>query len=104
MSILNNLPLVHVADLVQNRQNQEVANRMNSFTKLPFMDGRLIENVTVNTTATRIEHKLGRPWKGWIICRKRGSGDVYEASAQNSPSLFITLQSSAQAQIDLWVF
>lgn len=70
----------------------------------PILDGRLIQNVTVNTQAT-VNHGLSRQLIGWLIVRKRNSEGVWDTQDSNpTPSSTLTLESSGSTTIDLWVF
>lgn len=103
MSAFKSLAIIQVPDEVQNRQNQEIVNRVNQLSSVQFLDGRLIANVTVGTSSTPIEHKLGRNFQGWFLVRKRSAGDVRE-DAQGNTALYLNLISSAQVSVDVWVF
>lgn len=50
-----------------------------------------------------IEHKLGYEWSYWILMRKSGAGDIYEASSTYDKTKFIGLRTSADVTISLWV-
>lgn len=68
-----------------------------------ILDGRLIKDVSVNnTTLTEVAHGLGRPLNGWLVTRINADARVWEAAS--SKDTLLTLDSSANATIDLWVF
>lgn len=69
----------------------------------PLLDGVLVTNVALNTTPTKVEHKLRRAPLGYIIVRQNANSVVYESS-KDLPTSFITLTASAAVTVDLWVF
>ena len=68
-----------------------------------LLDGTLLTNVVLSTTATKVEHKLRRPVQGWIVVRKNAAADIFEPN-RDLPTTFLTLQASAAVTVDLWVF
>lgn len=69
----------------------------------PLLDGVLLTNVAVNTSPTKVEHKLRRDIQGWIVVRNNTNCTIWEPS-RDLPGAFLTLQSSSATTIDLWVF
>jgi len=69
-----------------------------------LLDGRHIEAVELLANDNKIEHKLNRQPRGWILC------DVYDAVA--APLVYrtawddktITLWASLKCYVSLWVF
>lgn len=70
----------------------------------PLVDAHVLKEVAIATTNTDVAHLLQRAPQGWIITRKRGAGDVYEATTQPDPTRFLRLVSSAAVTVDLMVF
>ena len=68
-----------------------------------ILDGVYLENVTVNTTETTIEHKLGRNFRDYIICKNNTFCEIKQLD-KNDISKFITLQATAATTVSLWVF
>lgn len=69
--------------------------------KIPLLDGRLITDVAVATTATSIPHKLGRQPLGWVLTDQDTAATV-RRSAWDAKHL--TLIASAACTVGLWVF
>lgn len=67
----------------------------------PLLNGVLLTNVSLSSTATNVEHKLGRPHLGWIIVRKDANADIWESDTTKS---FVKLTADANVTVDLWVF
>ena len=70
----------------------------------PLVTGRLIESVSLSTTAADVAHGLGRRLRGWILVRTNGTATVYEPSASTLPERFVKLQATANVVVTLWVF
>lgn len=69
----------------------------------PLLDGVLLKQVQLGSTATQVPHTLGREPQGWIIVNKTANADVWQSGTTLSKS-FITLQASTTVTVDLWVF
>lgn len=65
--------------------------------------GVLLEGVSLTTTATPINHKLGAAPAGWLVLRYRGASaaSVVETA---SDTRTLTLLASAAVSVDLWVW
>jgi hypothetical protein len=68
-----------------------------------ILDGVYIENITVGTTPTLVQHKLNRAFRGYIICKQDTFTDVKFVSG-NDVTLFLTLQAVASCTVSLWIF
>lgn len=66
-----------------------------------FLKGVLIEDVSVTTAATTINHKLGKQPQGWLILDQDTNATVWRTSWDSES---ITLDTSANCTITLWVF
>lgn len=68
----------------------------------PLLNGVLLTNVSLPAaTATRVEHKLGRPHIGWIVVKKNANSDIWESQDTKS---FVKLTAEADVVVDLWIF
>lgn len=88
-------------DLDRIQSNVEIFTR--PLTNLPLLDGRLIEDITLSTSETLVDHKLGRAYRGWIIVDKDAIQDVYVSSAA-LPERFLALTAGGAVTVALWVF
>lgn len=71
--------------------------------RLPIVQGRLIENVLLSSGDTKIEHKLTRKPRGYIIVRRdNGTSQVYDT--QSTDDMYLVLNSNSPIAISLWVF
>lgn len=76
---------------------------------LPFADGNLIADQQFTAgVAKRIEHKLGRPYRGFIQMNLRGAtvSALFRplTSDGDLAKFHITLTASATALFDVWVY
>ena len=69
-------------------------------------NGTYIEGIFLaNTGSVPVAHKLGRPWRGYIVCKNNANALVYDVeNSGNDESKFITLTASAGTRVSLWVF
>ena len=78
---------------------------LNPLLELPISDGVLSKDLTVNTTDTLIEHKLGRKPEGFLITRLKSNSVIYEsATANDEAARLIILIASAAATADIYFF
>lgn len=85
------------------RLQDTIENVFNGITNSPILSGQLVESVDLDTTAIRVEHKLGRAALGYIIVRQNADATVYEET-DTRPDLFLKLKSSSPVKVSLWVF
>ena len=85
--------------------------------KKEILDGSLLRDVILSSTAVEIPHKLGRDISGFIVVRARTwdatngvldeatpfTGTVHESQSEDSTK-FIKLYSSADVLVNVWVF
>ena len=70
-----------------------------------LLDGVLLKKETIATTATDVNHGLGRAPKGFIVIRRRGDATVWDLQYDSKSSAkTLTLIASAEVEVDLWVF
>lgn len=71
------------------------------FKDIPFLDGRLLEDISVSTTATKFNHGLNREPRGWFVVKANANVNVWQTSQSK---LFITLDASGSATVSIWIF
>lgn len=91
-----------VGDAVLDALQDRIADWSRPLVQCNLLDGTLLQSVNVGTSQTSVAHGLSRTPVGWIITRKLGPGDVYEAKAPDNR--FLYLVSTASVEVDLWVF
>lgn len=74
----------------------------------PVLSNAIVQGVAVNgvmfaaNTALTISHGLGRTPQGFFITDINAAANVYRTAAFNAST--ITLEASAKATVNLWVF
>lgn len=86
-----------------NRSLLNIITTLNDIIDNPLINGILIENVTVNTTTTNIEHKLKRAYKGFVVVAMDANANIW-VSQSSDKQTYLKLISSATAVVSLWVF
>lgn len=88
------------------RLQENVDQQFTQITDREILSGLLLKNVDLLTGSVNIiNHKLERKPNGWFIVRKRGTADVWdEQDGNNKPELTLLLNSSANVNVDLWIF
>ena len=72
---------------------------------VPILDGRLVSDVTLTTSTTRVEHGLGRRPSGWIVVGKSADARVWDLqSSNNLQDRYLDLRASATVVTSLWIF
>lgn len=71
--------------------------------KIPFLDGILLKDLSLSTTATNFPHKLGRKWVGYLITKKDDNARISYQGIDNN-EIYIKLISSIDVLVDVWVF
>lgn len=78
---------------------------LNPVIACPIINGLLLEDISLETGANVINHKLGRKLIGWIIVRQNADASIYDMQEFNQmPQLTLNLTSSADCNVSLWVF
>lgn len=85
------------------RQQSNVETAFGNLSKSILLDGTLLENVSIGTVATNVDHKLGRTYRGYIICKNSTLCTIKDASSVDD-SKFLTLQASVATTVSIWVF
>lgn len=81
------------------------ASEINPLLLSPFLQGRLIQNVSLSTGDNVVNHGLNRKLQGWVLVRQRAAATIYDKQDLNQiPNLTLTLNTSANVSVDLYVF
>jgi hypothetical protein len=87
------------------RLQSHIRTTLNPLLELPISDGVLQTDLSIATTDTLIDHKLGRQYEGFIITRLKSNSVIYESSSTNDiPDRTIILKASATATADIYFF
>lgn len=88
---------------VLDRAQVQIKALTDVLSQIIILQGRLIEDVAVATSATRIEHGLNREPKGWIVVDNDTASTIH-SSTDALPKLYLSLIASSASTISLWVF
>jgi hypothetical protein len=83
------------------RLQENIKQFIGQLNKSIFIDGNLVENIIIGTGDTKIEHKLGRVPKGFIVTDLAANTNIWRTGYD---SRFITLRAGTQTSISIWVF
>lgn len=81
------------------------ATELDPLLQNPILKGQVLKNIELKTGANTVPTKLSRNLQGWFIVRQRGSATFYDEQDFNAyPNLYLTLVSSADVSVDIWVY
>lgn len=99
------LPIFNSAVAELSLMQTNWASKINPIISNPISNGILLKEQSLTTGSNTINHKLGRKLQGWFIVRQRAAASVYDTQDSNSlPNLTLTLTSSVNVIVDLYVF
>lgn len=89
-----------------NQLQENVEQALDPIISKEIIDGVLHKSIALITGQNNIiEHKLGRPIRGWFATRKRADSRLWDTQDTNTnTSTTLSLNCSANVTIDLWVF
>lgn len=81
---------------------QSVNDQFSQVSKIPFMDGNLLTNVSLTSgQQNSIEHKLGRAATGYFVTANNANSTIWQTSFTDK---VIVLFCSSNTTISIWVF
>lgn len=93
--------LQHTDPLI-NRIQSVINVALTQVLNILFLDGQQLTSVTLTAaTPTVVNHKLGRPVSNWWITKLNANAVVWESAPSTSTT--ITLSTSADATVNIWV-
>jgi hypothetical protein len=99
------LQRIQTGDRVLNMIQDNVSNILDPYSSKEILQGQILTNIVLVSGSNRVAHKLGRKLLGWFIVRQRASASIYDTQDSNpDPILFLTLTSSANVTVDIYVF
>lgn len=70
----------------------------------PLLDGRQITKIVLTASVPKkIPHSFSRPWVGWIVTNQNANANIWAPAATDN-STYLTLTSSANVTIDIYIF
>lgn len=98
------VPLVQQEGFKNSQMQENLVQKINLLSKIPFLSGNLIQSVSLAVGDNKIAHKLGRKYQGWFLTKINSGSVVYQVASSSDDNLYLTLNASALADVDLWVF
>lgn len=80
-----------------------VADLLNTLRSIAILDGALLTDVALSTSATNVNHGLGRQPIGYIVVGQNAAASIFETKSARTNATF-QLTSSASVTADIWVF
>lgn len=90
-------------DSLINRIENNIATALGPVTSILFLDGRSISNLSiVSGVPLNVDHGLNRPVSEWWVT-SLDANTVIWSSTSPDPNTILVLNSSANANISIWV-
>lgn len=87
------------------RVQDAVAEVISPLAKVPLLDARVIKAAQIGTSATGIDHGLGREPLGWFVIDKSQTADVWRSpTPSQAPNKLLMLLATSPVTVDLIVF
>lgn len=88
------------------RVQDAVAESLNVLNSALLTEARLIPGVLIGTSATPVEHGLGREPQGWFVVDANTGASLWRSSSPpvNAPAKLLYLQASTPVTVTLVVF
>jgi hypothetical protein len=83
------------------RLQTDIENAIAETIKSPLLNGRQLDNISLTSGDNKIEHKLARKIRGYIVSKKSNAATIYNSSDDEK---FLTLNTSANVTVSLWVY
>lgn len=95
------LKTLQIRDDVLSRFQDNVRDAFSQVTRLPLLDGNLIEGISlVSGSDNRVAHKLGRVPRLWFVVDLDANAVVWRADWDNK---LLTLNCDSNCNVSLWV-
>jgi hypothetical protein len=101
--MLPKIPLLQIGDFKLDQMQKNIINPINDLFKIPFLDGVLLQDVTIKSGANTINHKLNRNYLGFIVTKQNADTNFW-ITDDSDKNLFLKLNASSDCLIDVWVF
>lgn len=95
-------------DLDQSKYNEQIASCLLVLSGAPTANYSVVD-ISIGTGPTKVSHRLGRPWVGWTLIDRLGTGTIrrVDPGAGQDPedlSTHFYLQSSATETVRILIF
>lgn len=97
------VPFIQQQGFENNQMQQNLVQKLNLLSKIPIFDGSMLTSISLSIGDNKISHKLQRKYQGWFLTKIDAASNIYQVAADDE-SQFLTLNSSASAVVNIWVF
>lgn len=103
--MLKSYQRVDSTDLAVREMQYRLEETLHPITSSEIIDGRLLEDLSLETTATDVPHGLGRAIRGYLPVKLSASATIFDDEASNTnKSEFVRLKASGTVTATVWVF
>lgn len=93
--------LPYIVDSVQANVSKVIGQLANS----GITDSVVVEDVSITTNDSVLNHGLGRAARGWIVIGKNAASDIFESGSENpSPNTILILKATANVTASFLIF
>lgn len=100
---IKDIKTIKLSDYETSSLQQNLAAFSKQLIRVPLLDGNLLTDIDVSTTAAEIAHGLGREPVGYFIVKSTAGVTLFD-SASLTPKVTIKLTASATATCNIWIF
>ena len=101
---IKELRIIGTRDSELNQVQQNMQLWAQPFTSCSILNGILLQGIELLAGQDNVvEHKLNRTIVGWFVSRPKANATVWEVVGA-LPAKNLTLQTSADTTVDLWIF
>lgn len=104
MALVRKDPLPFSANPALQFSQDSLRKLQTALSVIPFLDGVLLEDLAVTTTATDFAHGLNRTFRGFIVLKVKDNSVIRNPAASTNDAKFIRLQTGTNTTATLWVF
>lgn len=80
---------------------EAVETAINPIIKLPILDGVILQDLVITTSAQKFPHYLGRQPQGWWPVDKQNAAHIFRTDWTTTT---ITLEASATVTGSIWIY
>lgn len=107
-SSINSIARVQSHSREQNQLQNNILksfNQIRLFLQNTFLNGKILESISLVAGNNTINHTLNRPLQGWVMTRVRAAATFYDNQDTNAnPSVSLIINSSGTVTVDIHVF
>lgn len=105
-SSLNPIEKIKTTDSDLSAVQDNIVRSLSSLLVKEILDGQILKNISLASgSINKVSHLLSRPVTGYIVIKKNANATIWDSESSNAQKdLFLTLNTSANCTVSLWVF